>query len=190
MFISKTKVHTVRRRKLKLKRIMGSSLGGFLGIGLIAYLSSVTNTLFIMPPFGATCVIAFVIPDSAFAQPSNIIIGHVISSAIGILCAAFFGNVWWAYAVAVGCSTALMQLTGTLHPPAAADPVLILVQNGAAWWFLFTPVLLGSCTLVIIAFIYNNFVAHRPYPHRRHTTGSAAENGPPGWKGKTGGTVG
>ncbi len=148
---------------------MGSSLGSFLGIGLIAYLSSATNTLFLMPPFGATSVIAFVIPDSAFAQPSNIIMGHLLSSTVGIACSAFFGNIWWACAIAVGCSTALMQLTRTLHPPAAADPVLIIMQNGASWWFLLTPVLLGSCTLVLIAIIYHNFVAKRMYPRAKHS---------------------
>lgn len=151
-------------RKLRLKRILGSSLGGAIGIGLIAYLSHISGAVFIMPPFGASCVIAFVIPESAFAQPQNIIGGHLLSTTIGMICFQYFQANWWSFAIAVGLCIAVMQITRTLHPPAAADPVLLIMQGGASWGFLVTPVLAGSVALVILATVYNNFVADRPYP--------------------------
>lgn len=154
-------------RKLQLKRVLGSSLGGAIGIGAIAYLSHISGAVFMMPPFGASCVIAFVIPDSAFAQPQNIVGGHLLSTTIGILCFEYLQAPWWSFAVAVGLCIAAMQLTRTLHPPAAADPVLLLMQGGAPWGFLVTPVLAGTVILVILAVLYNNIVADRPYPKRQ-----------------------
>jgi len=79
-----------------------------------------------MPPLGATCFIAFVISDSAFAHPRNIIGGYVLSSLIGLLCIYVFSIHWWSYALAVGIATAAMQLLRILHPPAAADPLLVI----------------------------------------------------------------
>lgn len=158
--------HLAKQRKLNYLRIFGSSIGGSLGIAVIAFLSYNSEASFLMPPFGATCVIAFVIPESAFAQPQSIIGGHLLSSTIGMICYYFFQSHWWSFALAVGSSIAIMQLTRTLHPPAAADPVLLLMQGGAPWSFLITPVLLGSITLVLLATVYNNFIAQRPYPKK------------------------
>jgi hypothetical protein len=62
------------------------------------------------------------------------------------------------------CAQAIMQLTRTLHPPATADPILLIMQGSVSLNFLITPVLLGSCILVLIAMIYNNFIAKRQYP--------------------------
>ncbi|SMD07849.1 HPP family protein [Sporomusa malonica] len=159
--------HLAKRRKLNYIRILGSSIGGFLGIAAIAFLSEFSGASFLMPPFGATCVIAFVIPESAFAQPQNIVGGHLLSSTIGILCYNIFQTHWWSLAIAVGLCIASMQLTKTLHPPAAADPVLILMQGGVPWSFLVTPVLLGSLVLVLLALIYNNLIVNRPYPKKK-----------------------
>jgi len=159
MNVTQTNIRQKRYRKLNFLRILGSSTGCFLGIGIIAYITTTTGTAFIMPPFGATCVIAFVIPKSDFAKPRNIICGHFLSSLVGIICLSYMGTEWWSYAIAVGMCTAIMQLTRTLHPPAAADPVLLIMQGSVSLTFLITPVLLGSCILVLIAMIYNNLIA-------------------------------
>lgn len=159
--------HMAKRRKLNYTRLLGSSLGGFLGITVIAFLSECSGASFLMPPFGATCVIAFVIPESAFAQPQSIVGGHLLASTIGILCYNIFQTHWWSLSIAVGLCIASMQLTKTLHPPAAADPVLILMQGGVPWSFLITPVLSGSLMLVFLALLYNNYIVNRPYPKKR-----------------------
>ncbi|MBP2656865.1 MAG: hypothetical protein H6Q73_4434 [Firmicutes bacterium] len=145
-------------RRLNVWHIFSSSVGAMLGIGTIAYLSSVTGKYFLMPPLGATCFIAFVIPDSAFAQPRNIIGGHLLSSIIGILCANFFGAEWWSYALAVSIAIAVMQIVRLQHPPAAADPLLLMMQGTASWDFLITPVLSGSIILVIIAMLFKKLL--------------------------------
>lgn len=161
--------HAAQRKKLNYRRILGSSIGGFLGMAVIAFLSECSGASFLLPSFGATCVIAFVIPDSAYAQPQSIICGHLLSSIIGILCYNIMQTHWWSLAIAVALSMAVMQLTKTLHPPAAADPAIVMMQGGVPWSFLLTPVLSGSVVLVLLALFYNNFIAKRPYPKKKIT---------------------
>ena len=55
-----------------------------------------------------------------------------------------------------------MQLTGTLHPPAGADP-LVVIAAGAGWSFLALPVLVGAIALVAIAYCYHRAVSKRGY---------------------------
>ena len=153
-------------RRLKYIRIFSSAIGGFIAIACIAGLSAAMGVSFLIPPFGASCVIAFVIPESAFAQPRNIIGGHLFCSALGLICFTLFQANWWSYALAVSGCIILMQLTHTLHPPAAADPILLIMQGGAGWDFLLAPVLAGSMILVILAAFFNKFIAHRSYPRQ------------------------
>jgi CBS-domain-containing membrane protein len=146
-----------------LRHIIWSWLGGCLGIGAVAYLSLSVNTPLLMAPFGATCVLAFGVSDSPLAQPRNIVGGHLLSTLIGLICLQIFGQSWWAMAIAVASAIAGMQLTRTVHPPAGADP-LVVILIGASWNFLLTPVLLGSIILVICALIFNNLIKERTYP--------------------------
>ena len=55
------------------RHILWSLLGGFIGIAATGYLSLMAHTPLLMAPFGATCVLAFGVPDSPLAQPCNII---------------------------------------------------------------------------------------------------------------------
>lgn len=54
-------------RKLNYLRVIGSSLGCCVGVGVIAYLSTHTYSVLLIPSFGASCIIGMTIPDSAFA---------------------------------------------------------------------------------------------------------------------------
>ncbi len=147
----------------KLDVIIWSGIGGILGIGMIGYLTHISNIIIIMAPFGATCVLAFAIPESPLAQPRNIIGGHLISTFIGLVCLYLLGNSWWSVAIAVGLSISLMLLTRTTHPPAGADPIVVILTT-QGWAFLLTPVLVGSILLVVIAVLFNNLIKDRQYP--------------------------
>lgn len=52
---------------------------------------------------GATCVIAFVIPDSIFAHPRNIIGGYLVPGIVGLLILATLGLSPLSYALSVAC---------------------------------------------------------------------------------------
>lgn len=140
-----------------------SGIGELLAIMSIALLTKETSIPFIMAPFGASCVLAFGVPDSPLSQPRNIIGGHIISSTIGMIILMLLGNEWYSMSLGVGLAIAIMQLTKTTHPPAGADP-LVIIASGTSWSFIINPVLSGSIALVLIALIFNNINKERKYP--------------------------
>lgn len=126
-----------------------------LTIGMLAYLDSVTNsTLWLMAPFGATVVLVFGVPKSPLAQPRNVIIGHFLTALIGVLFVEYVGAAPWSLALATGLAVTVMLLTNTTHPPAGANPMLIML-TGQSWAFLFNPVLIGACVIVGLGLILN-----------------------------------
>lgn len=140
-----------------------SLIGAVVAIGATGWLSQVSGALWLMAPFGASCVLAFGVPDSPLAQPRNIVGGHFVATLIGLIVLYTMGNSWWAGALAVGLALAVMQQTRTLHPPAGASPLVILAAN-APFSFLVTPVLAGSFIIVAVAWCLNNARSRNSYP--------------------------
>lgn len=136
-----------------------SGLGAIVGIGTLAQLDTINaNMVFLMAPFGATAVLIFSVPNSPLAQPKNVILGHVLTAAIGVLFVEFIGVNATSLAIATGLAVTTMLLTNTTHPPAGANPLVIML-TGQSWSFLLTPVLLGSILLVCIALIMKRIQA-------------------------------
>ncbi len=138
-------------------------LGGFLAIAAVAVLADFLSVALLLGSFGASCVIVFGYPDMPFAQPRNVIAGHVISSLVGLVFLAIFGPHWWSVALAVGTAIALMMLTRTVHPPAGSNTVIIFLTE-PTWSFLLFPTLAGALVLVVVALIYNNATHDAKYP--------------------------
>jgi CBS-domain-containing membrane protein len=137
--------------------------GGFIAIGILALLTDITSTMWLMAPFGASCVLAFGVWDAPLSQPRNIVGGHLVSTSIGLILFHLFGNEVWVIALGIGLSIALMHVTRTTHPPAGADPIVVILA-GSPWSFLLTPVLMGSLVIVLTALLINNLDEHRKYP--------------------------
>jgi CBS-domain-containing membrane protein len=87
----------------------------------------------------------------------------MLSALIGLAVVAAMGPSPVAMAVAVGLAIAAMRLTGTLHPPAGADPIVVIAA-GAPWWFFAVPVGVGAAVLVASAMVYHRFVTGLAYP--------------------------
>lgn len=138
-------------------------IGGFITITLLGLLTKDAHSLWLIAPFGASCVLAFGVWNAPLSQPRNIIGGHLISSFIGIVMYKLMGNSPVSIGIGVGLAIAIMILTKTTHPPAGADPI-VAIMAGSSWGFLFKPVLLGAVIIVIIAIIVNNFSKLRKYP--------------------------
>lgn len=64
--------------------ILRSLVGGTVSILLLLKLTKLTGNLYIMAPFGATCVLLYAVAQSPLAQPRNVIFGHFISAFIGL----------------------------------------------------------------------------------------------------------
>ena len=147
------------RRKLAFQKILLPAVGSFFAIFLCMELLLISGQMLVIPPFGATCVIAFVIPDSIFAHPRNIIGGYLVSCIVGLLILAIFGMTPLSYALSVALAIAIMQISKTLHPPAAALPMIIVVQNNILCGNLILTVFVGSLVITLWAIIYNNYLA-------------------------------
>ncbi|MGE5475620.1 MAG: HPP family protein [Bacteroidales bacterium] len=146
-----------------LSHAAASWCGAACAIGLVGLLGEATGMPWLMAPFGASAVIVFGLPDSPLAQPRAVIGGHVLSALVGLVCLSLFPVAWWSLALAVASAVVLMQLTRTTHPPAGANPLVVML-GGVGWGFLATPVLAGALAIVVVALACNNLVPGRRYP--------------------------
>lgn len=138
-------------------------VGGAIAILALGALSASMDAVLLMAPFGASCVLAFALPEAPLSQPRNIIGGHVITTLCGLFISHLFSYTIWSLALGVGLGIAAMILTKTTHPPAGANPIIVITAS-SSWSFLFTPVLAGAIVIVCITLLYNNLFAHKKYP--------------------------
>ena len=136
--------------KFKLPIIAG--VGATLAISLLAYLELlIPNALILMAPFGATAVLVFGLPESPLAQPKNVIFGHMVTAIIGLFFIQYLAVTPLTLGLATGLGVSAMLLSKTTHPPAGANPILIMLAGEAfGWSFLITPVLVGSIVIVLM----------------------------------------
>lgn len=134
-------------------------------ITVLSFLSSQGEALWLMAPFGATMVILFGLPASPLAQPRNVIAGHLITATVGLMVAHYLGVHEWTLGLAVGISVMAMMLTNTVHPPAGANPLLIML-TGENWQFLITPVASGAILIVVFGYVYHRSISGQTYPQK------------------------
>jgi len=163
IYFSKMKGKGKSTLSVNVKDAMTGLIGGFITIFVLAYLTQVTSTSWLMAPFGASCVLAFGVWNAPLSQPRNIIGGHFISTLVGLIVYHFLGNDTWTLALGVGAAIACMMITKTTHPPAGADPIVVIL-GAYTWNYLVTPVLIGSIAIVLIALLVNNLRSNREYP--------------------------
>lgn len=155
--------NTALPAKVSGKDILLAGIGGFMAIGVLVMATNEINQLMILGSFGASCVLVFGFPAAPFSQPRNVIAGHLLSSAVGLLALNFLGETWWSVALAVAVAIMLMMATRTVHPPAGSNPVIVFL-TAPGWDFLLWPTLTGAVVLVLIALIYNNLGKDKQYP--------------------------
>ena len=135
-------------------------------VGVLAYLSFETSTGFwLMFSFGSTTLIVLIFYESEFAQPGNILFGHLLGIIIGILFNEFFGMSFITLGLAVGTTVSLMMYLKVIHPPAAANPLIALFADVSLEYIIF-PVLAGSIVIILTSVIINKFIFKRNYPKR------------------------
>jgi CBS-domain-containing membrane protein len=137
--------------------------GGFVAIAVIALLAHSLHVALMLGSFGASCVLVFGFPDVPFSQPRNVVLGHGLSTLIGLLFVHLCGPQWWSVALAVGSAIAVMMLTRTVHPPAGSNPVIVFLMV-PGWSFLVFPTLAGAVVLVLVALFYHNLTRQARWP--------------------------
>jgi CBS-domain-containing membrane protein len=145
--------------------IAAGATGGALCIGLMEYLSVRTDYPLMSLPFATSIVLVMGTPAAVPAQPRALIGGHLVATLAGLLVVKLAGPSPWAAALAVGLAIAAMHATGTFHPPAGID-ALIVVTYGLSWSFLVAPVAVGAVLLTLCALAWHNLVARTAWPLR------------------------
>src|SRR3954467_8996993 len=129
-----------------------AGLGGAIAIGIMEWLSVAAHYPLAVIPFATSIVLVIGSPEAEPAQPRALIGGHVVSALVGFAVLKLTGPQPWAAATAVGLSILAMYLTGTFHPPAGINPLLV-VSGNLPWTFLFVPVLAGALLLTAFAYL-------------------------------------
>ena len=142
-----------------------AGLGVAIAIGTMEWLSLASHYPLAIIPFATSIALVIGSPDVEPAQPRALVGGHVVATLVGLAMVKLTGPSPWAAALAVGLAILAMYLTGTFHPPAGIDPLLV-VTNGLPWSFLLTPVLAGALLLTGFAYLWHRWLHGRPWPQR------------------------
>jgi CBS-domain-containing membrane protein len=142
-----------------------AGLGGAIAIGAMEWFSVEAHYPLAVIPFATSIVLVIGSPDVEPAQPRALIGGHLVTALVGFAVLKLTGPQGWAAAAAVGLSILAMYLTGTFHPPAGINPLLVVSGNLPAT-FLLAPVLAGAVLLTAFAVVWHRWVRRQDWPRR------------------------
>ncbi len=137
-----------------LVRLLWCLIGAGCAIALALWVTGLPANPFLLASLGGTTVFLFGLTRAPAAQPRALLGGHLGGAFIGIACYQAFGESLGVYALATMLALAFMLLTRTVHPPAGANPV-IMVYVHAGWSVLWQPVLLGVAALLLVAVVWS-----------------------------------
>jgi CBS-domain-containing membrane protein len=147
----------------KIINALLSALGALIFISFLAFLdSSFEGMIWLIPPFGASMVLVMAAHESPLAKPKNILLGHILSALSGVIILYLIGDNFLALGIAVALAVFVMIVTDTIHPPAGANPIIVILTGQGISFVLF-PVAVGAFMLVVFAYLYNKFLK-RNYP--------------------------
>ena len=120
---------------------------------------------------GASAILEYNAVRSPLGQPRNALFGHTLSAIVGVsitklfrLRSDFEKLRWIAGAISCGVASAVMLLTGTVHPPGGASAVLAATEPAiTAMGFYFVGLVMsGTFLMLLVALVLNNI--QRQFP--------------------------
>ena len=153
---------------LKLKQSVFAGIFSIITIGILTFLTYKTELgLFLLASFGSSMVLLYGYPESPFAQPKNVLFGHLVTAFVGLIVLNFIPlPIYLNIPLAVGLGVGLMILLNITHPPAGGNPIIVII-GGVSFEYLISPVLTGSLIIIIFAIIINRLILKKPYPSRK-----------------------
>lgn len=112
--------------KKSIFRLLWCLFGAAVGLGLALSLAGPQMGPFLLTSLGGTAIFLFGLTRAPAAQPRALFGGHLGGAAIGIACYQAFGDALWVYVLTLVLSMAFMLVTRTIHPPAGANPILMV----------------------------------------------------------------
>jgi CBS-domain-containing membrane protein len=125
--------------------------------------------LWLAASFGSSVVVVFGYPNNEFAQPKNVLLGHLLCALIGIIFVTLFkisqdrSIFFLTIGIAVGISVMLMMAFKITHPPAGGNTIVVMLTQDS-FQFLIFPILVGAVTIIIGGVVYNRFILKKKYP--------------------------
>ena len=141
-------------------------------LAYITYQSVLAGTnygLWLAASFGSSVVVVFGYPNNEFAQPKNVLFGHLLCALIGVIFVTLFkisqdrSIFFLAIGMAVGISVMLMMALKITHPPAGGNTIVVMIAQDS-FQFLIFPIMVGAVTIIIGGIIYNRFILKKKYP--------------------------
>ena len=165
---------------MKLKKIfcwppLLGGIGAGVTIAILAYISFqsiLAGTIYgfwLAASFGSSVVVVFGYPDNEFAQPKNVLLGHLLCAFVGVVFVTYFKIsqdrtiFFLAIGLAVGLSVMLMMALKITHPPAGGNTIVVMLAQDS-FQFLIFPIMVGAVTIIIGGVIYNRFILKKNYP--------------------------
>jgi len=153
---------------IEKKIIIQSTLAGIFSIITIGVLTVLTYKtsygIFLIASFGSTMVLLYGYPESPFAQPKNIILGHFLTALIGIIFLNFVPlPIFLNIPLAVSFGVMFMILFKVTHPPAGGNPIIVIIGS-VSYDYLINPIILGALIVILFGVVLNRFVLRKKYP--------------------------
>ncbi len=152
-------------KKIEILKSFWTGLFSAVTIGALTLLTYKTEYgIFLITSFGSSMVILYGYPESSFSQPKNIFFGHVLTSIVGIIFLYLFPlPIYLLIPLAVGTSIFLMMLLNVVHPPAGANPIIV-IMGSVSLDYLINPIIIGTLIVLIFGIILNRLILKKKYP--------------------------
>ena len=167
---------------MKLKKIICwppllGGIGAGVTIGILAYITFQSTLagsvygLWLAASFGSSVVVVFGYPENEFAQPKNVLLGHLLCALIGVIFVTLFKIsqdrmiFFLAVGLAVGLAVMLMMAFKITHPPAGGNTIVVMLAQDS-FQFLIFPIMVGAVTIIIGGVIYNRYILRKKYPKK------------------------
>ena len=150
-------------------------IGAGITIGILAYitfqsvLAGTNYGLWLAVSFGSSVVVVFGYPENEFAQPKNVLLGHLLCALVGIIFVTLFNitqdrSIFFiAIGLAMGISVMLMMAFKITHPPPGGNTIVVMLTQNSLQFLIF-PIMVGAITIIIGGVIYNRFILKKNYP--------------------------
>jgi len=140
-----------------------SLFGIALGMGIICFTSIHFHVLFLIPSLASSAIMLFMSYQNVFAQPRNVVGGHIMSALAALLILMIWEPEWWSITMVVVLAGLLMIITNTIHPPGGGTAIAAYLGGYSAGVLLGT-VIVDTIIIVLVAWVVNSVIAHRQYP--------------------------
>jgi len=165
---------------MKLKKLICwppllGGIGAGVTIAILAYItfkSALAGTnygLWLATSFGSSVVVVFGYPNNEFAQPKNVLLGHLLCTLVGVMFVTLFkisqdrSIFFLMIGLAVGVAVMLMMAFKITHPPAGGNVIVVMLSQDS-FQFLIFPIMVGAITIIIGGVIYNRLILKKNYP--------------------------